>query len=515
MKRLDFVCHSLQALCLICLLGQAGIDFSYENIISVFLAVAGLSIFIQYLRISRPFDDSPLSTLALFGFSMTALYVSLVAQTMSLNSLVRSLRTPVETFSVLTAVLMIGTVVHYCHRKFRPFRQTSDTIGNLFLTPLGLHDVPKPLALWLIAPIGYIALLSGNANIGDVSGKFVQAFSFAIWLPFLIPAYYRQYGEAYCKISRQIPLLVAHVVLVVGVGVAINARQVMFIGPVTAGLLYFIVAVRETTPMPPKSIFKVSVGLILGLTGTLLASNLITGMEIARGKRDRATFSEMIEETIRATTDSVKLQQYRDKTQLNSILLPYDENYLENPLLGRLSETKFHDNMIYFSGTFDDSQRDAILAQTQFKILATLPQPVLDTLEIKVDKNNNYFSMGDMYREQISGEGYGGFATGSIWADLITLGGPFWPLLVSILCLLTFILLDSLTLQRNILFMAAPALSLTWTLFIYGMGAESLAAKFIFLARLLPEKLILFALLLSVIRFFVKDTIFLKAPRRT
>lgn len=514
MKRLDFICHTLQALCAACLLVQISVDFSYENIIPVFMAVAGLSIFIQYMRISRPFDDSPISSLALFGYSMTALYVSLVAQTMSLQPLVRYLRAPLETFSTLTIILLIGTSVHYIHRKFQPFRLSSDKIGNFLLTPLGIHDVPKPLALWLISPLGYIALLKGGANIGDVSGKFVQALSFTIWLPFLIPAYYRQYGEAYCRLNKQIPLLIAHILMVVGVGVAINARQVMFIGPVTVGLLYFMVAVRENTPMPQKSVIKISVAIAMGLAGTILAANLVTGMEIAREKREHATFTEMIEETFRASADPVKLQQYRERSRMQSFFSLYDENYLENPLLGRLSETKFHDNMIYFSGTFNESQREVVLEETIFKIIATLPQPVLDALEIKVNKSTIAFSMGDIYREQISGDGVGSYNTGSVWGDVLTLSGPYWPFATALLCLVTFILLDTLTLQREILYMAAPGLCLSWTLFIYGVGSESLAAKFLFLFRLLPEKIFLFSILLALTKIPFKNVIFLKAPRR-
>jgi hypothetical protein len=513
MNRLGFVCHTLQLVCGLCVLLQAGIDFSYDNMLSVLIAAAGISVFVQYMRLSRPFDDSPLSSLALFGFCMTAIFVSLVSQSLAWVPFVQSLRAPLQTFSMLACVLVIAVVVHYVYRKFLPLRGFSESLATTLITPLGAHDVPRPVLIWCLAPIGYIPMILGQAAIGDVGGKFIQALEFMTWLPFLIVAFHRRFGDDYCLLRRQAPLLALHFMVVAGFGVANNARQIIFIGPVIAALLYMIYAVQESGPMPHKSIAKIAASFCIAGLMVVLMTDLVTGMEIARKIRQGATATQMLEATWEASTDKAQLAEYRDQVKTEALFNSYDEVYLSNPLLNRLSETKFHDNMLFFALQFDDEQRANVIDLLLQKIGSILPQPVIKFFKVDINKLDDAHSLGDVYKDQALGLGWGGYATGSIWADVRLVGGLWWPLVAAGISLVSFMLLDTLTRNSEGLWVCPAALALTWTIFIYGFGGESLAYKSFFYIRYLPEKILLYCMALSGLKLLIPHAMYKLAPR--
>lgn len=506
MKRITFISTALAGITVLCLALQVCISSEYDNLVSATLASASVLLFLFYLGSSKPISDSPLSTIALLGYVVTGIYASLLSQTLSWRALSEGLRGPVETYSTLSIVLLIGTSTHFLYRKLVSLREVSERIGAILVKPLQIDRPPPPLYIWILSPLGFAPFLMGSSEIGNVSGKAVDALSFLVWLPFLIPAYYRIYGERYCNLNHQIGLLLVHISLLVIVGVAINARQIMFIGPMTALLLYFLVSASDLRPIPRRSIIKTLVAAAFFVIGIQYSADIITAMEVVRGKRDGASFSEMISETTQTLFDDFAIRSYREQQSLKSILSQYDENYLSNPLLGRLSETKFHDNMIYFSGTFNESQQREVIEKIKSKTVTILPQPILDALKVKEKKEDTLHSMGDVYKAQVTGQPLGGYATGSIWADVLVISGPLWPILTAALCLSSFILLDSMqTSTKALQTIAPPALCLIWTIFIYGLGGESIAHKAFLFFRQIPEKILVYGVLLFLLRSFIKQ----------
>ncbi len=501
--RLSFVCTVMGLSTVLCVFLQLLIDASYDNVLGCILSAIALGSFFSYLALSDAMQDSPISSLGLFGLSMSTMFVSLVAQTISLRPYVEGLRAPVETFQILGSVLVLATLTHYIYRRFSPLRGASQQIAKNVFGPLGLHDVPRPIFFWILTPIGYLSLVKGTASVGDVGGKLVQALGFIVWLPFAIPAFYRAFGERYCNISRQVPFLITHVVLVALIGAALNARQLMFIGPVTAALVYFVIASREKGPIcaaSVKRLFLIMAGVTIVSVGS---TRLILSMEVAREKREYSSKVEMLKETYETLFDEERILRYEAQKELRSIFSPYDENYLKNPLLGRLSLTKFHDNMIFMSLRFNEDQRSALASDTVFKLTALLPQPVLDWLETGIDKNHSLFSIGDAYKEQAYGSGYGGFVSGSIWADTLTLGGDFWMLWVIAICLTSFLALDSMSLISPSYLVISPlAMALAWMVFTSGVESDSIYGKCFFLLRALPERIIIYLAFWNIFKFF-------------
>ena len=109
------------------------------------------------------------------------------------------------------------------------------------------------------------------------------------------------------------------------------------------------------------------------------------------------------------------------------------------------------------------------------------------------------FSMGDVHLNLMTGSEMGSFVTGSLWADVYALTGPFMPFVSAVLMLLTFIMLDSLTRLDSGHFISPAALCATWPIFVYGMGGESLAFKASLLLRDIPQRALLYALALALV----------------
>jgi len=342
---------------------------------------------------------------------------------------------------------------------------------------LGVLDVPKPQALWVLTCLGLASLIQGGAGFGDVSGKALQAMNFMIWLPFLILVYCRQFGDAYASMKTQLPLVAIFALVVVGIAVVRNARQLMFIGPLIATLMYMAVAVREPGPMPRKSIARIGAGLVMGVVAVVLLADLVTAMAVVRDKRDEVKGLELIKETFYTLQDGAKLDAYHERGYLETVQGLYDENYLDNPLLGRLSETKFHDNMLYLSRDLSASGRERVIEENITKVILLLPQPFIDFLGLKINKQEHSYSMGDVYVQDVLGMSQGGYITGSIWADSVAIFGDFWPFVIFLILVVYCMAFDAMSKALPVLVIAPVGFCSAYAIFMYGIGGESLAIK--------------------------------------
>lgn len=501
MTRFQLFARAMQWTCLACGALQLVIDASHDNLWSALLIVGPTLLIYQYLDRSRATVDYPVSSLAIIGFNVTSSLASLVAQTTSWVPVSHLLRGPIATFSVLAAVSVIAVGVHWVYRHLAATVSLRDGLAMHVFRPLGVLDAPPVATLWAMAVLGSMSTLQGGAAFGDAGGKLFQALGFLQWLPFAIPLYHQKYGDRYCNMKKQIPLLIAFTAALMAIGLLRNARQLMLIGPVQAALVYLIWAMQDPSAIGKRTLVKAGAALGVILIGVTLFTDVAVAMALARDKRETLTPWQMAKETYQLLGEREKLADYRLKGELAARLQTYDEAYLGNPILARFSETKFQDNMLYFALNFNERQRSDVLNANVERLLMTLPQPVLDLLKIKLDKQRNAYSMGDFYRYQNEGApALGGFATGSMWADVIVIGEDFAPFLVAVLFLVLFLCFDSLSLRGEIFVVSPIVLGGTWGILLYGLGSESLAAKLAFLLRDMPQKVLIYALLAFLLK---------------
>ncbi len=510
LTKMNFIFHALQAICLLCGVLQLVIDPSGDGMIETLCVVASTSLVLQYLRRSRSFNDYPVSSLAILGLCATTQFMSLVAQTMNWKPLGHMLRVPVMTFSLLAGVQVMVVAAHWFVRHSKALQSTRQFIAERVVLPIGGFSVPSVGMIWWMAFFGAIAMLVGGVSeTGNVGGKFFEALSFMAYLPYMIPLYYIAFGERYCSMRKQVVFIVLYALVIVGIGMARNVRQLMLIGPVQALFIYFIYSMQDARPVTKNSVKKLLVVLVLGLVALQFVADLATAMVINRDKRRTASPIDMVSETIATLGDRTRIAMYRQQAFDEALYANYDEAYIPNPVLARFSETKFHDNMFFISTQLSDAAKEDLADVILDKIKVLLPQNVLKKLNIRLDKNRFMFSMGDYYRVLHMDEyAYGGYATGSVWADVLNLFGWWSPVFVFGMLVLSFTLMDPLSRAKiGILNISPVALCASWPIFIYGLGGESLVARIGIAFREIPQRLILFVLAYWFFSLFAKPAI--------
>lgn len=492
----------LNGVALLAAAGQLLIDSDAVNALAVLLVTASVIGTMQYLERTHAFDDAPISSLAVLGLCVTTQWASLMAQTLAGNGLVEGLKMPLETFSMLFVVQALAVGSHGLYRRFQPLRVVRGAIAEAVAAPLGLYRPPSPTALWLMSLIGAGSLAVGSAEAGDAGGKLFQAFAVFAWLPAMIPILYARYGSAYCRISAQIPLLAGYALLLVGIGLARNGRSLMIVGPIQLLLVMLIYGLRDHRPATRRWVATLVAGALAAGLFTFAARDLATAMVVVRDQRETMQPLDLLQETVAALGDRGKLELYRDSEAGMSRFEVYDEIYLDNPLLARFSETKFHDNMLAILEQLNEEERASIGEVTWMKTLAQLPQPLLNRLGIAVDKERYEFSMGDYYRSMTENEQYlGGYAIGSIWTDMLAVFDWWAPLVAVLIFVPVYISLDILSrIDRDGGLELSPlAVCIAWSVFLYGLSADSLAARIAFFVRDHPQRLLLYALVAGLL----------------
>ncbi len=501
MRSSRFIVVLLLALALLAFAAQFGIDFTPDNIAASCLVLASSLAILLYILWTGAIQTHPMSTFAIFGFCVTSQLGALLAQSANGISLTQNLRQPVETFAWLATYQGVALLAHALYRTFsRPQEQQQSSFLRTVLERAGLYTAPSVGALWIMGLIGVCGQLLGSSQ--GALGKIGQSFAFVAWAPFLIPMFAAEIGTAYCNKKKHYPFLVLYIAAIALLGMAANARGLMLSGLMTIAIFSLLRAMRSAQPVRASQIGKFALlGLLLAAMAIPL-SDLMVAMSIARKSRAIASPMKMVEDTFYYVTQPDQLKTQREREKQGSSLSSYDETYFDNPLLARLMETKFHDNALYFASRIAAKDEDKLWDVTGDFLWATLPDPALKALKVKVDKDSLRFSMGD-YLSYLGGAGdLGGFKTGSGFGQGMAMFGYFFPLLYFCLCPILFWSVDLLSYRAAQGGMLVSALGMLgiWRMFQYGITAESLQYLFMAVVRGLPQNIVMFLLTLTLAR---------------
>lgn len=494
----------MQGIALLCVICQICIEAHSDNLNCVALVVASSSLVIQYLWRSKAAIDYPNSSLALLGLCVTTQFAALVAQTLSWTPFIAMLRWPLFTFSVLAAVLVLAVFTHWVYRHLAFTNSLTASIANNVLAPIGAFTAPPAHTLWIMGGIGMVAMLSSGVATGDVGGKAFQALSFLAYIPFMIFLYHRLYGNSYCNMKKQGPLLIAFTISLMMVAMARNARQVMVTGPVQICLILLIYFLQDPAPITKRTITRLLTAAAAIAIAIALFTDVAIAMVITRDKLQNLTPLERIKDSVEVWMDRPRLKRYQEAFFNSAEFLRYDEAYLANPVLSRFSETKFHDNNIYFSSTVNESEHKELVQLSKDKLLNILPQPVLDALDIDLQKNSYSFTFGDFNRYLREGpnDTLGGFVTSSIWGHIIALFGLEWAApVVVILLMFSYVMLDSYSRRGRGFDVAPMAMCSTWAVFINGLSGDSLIYNIGFYVRDFPQRLMLYLIVYAGVKY--------------
>ena len=493
----------LLALLSISFLLQLLIDFSSINIACAIIVLTSACATLLYIRWTDVIQTHALSTFSIFGFCLTTQAGALIVQSMSWTSMSKDLYQPIETFSTLALYQFIAILAH-CIFRILTHKQTtfSPSLLRSLFSKMGLYDIPKVQNLWHMGWLGLLSyLFSGGAEVGN---KLIAGLNFLTWAPFLIPVFVTQIGNTYCNVKRNYTWLFLFTMLIVMLGLLMNARVIIFNGGMTIALLLLLSALRSAKTPTYSQLTKTGLSLVVLAALSVPLSDLATAMVIARTSGPRISPIKMVEKTFDALGDPLAIQEYRQSAKSKVNYSFYNEGYISSPIAGRIVETQFHDNALHFSKSFTSSSERNLREISIDFILAIFPQPFLDFLEIDVQKSDLPFSMGDYLVYERHGIKLGGFKTGSIFAQGGVLFGWFFPLIYLLICLVLFSLMDLLTIRsvNTQTALAVPAMLIIWKLFISGITGESINQIISFILRNLLQVMIIYLIILNSSRLF-------------
>jgi hypothetical protein len=484
----------LQLLAVVCLLAQLVIAPEADNIDCVAMVVLTSSLMLQYLWHSEAMTEYPLSSLALLGFTASSQFVALVSQTVDGAPFVEHLRAPLLTFSVLGVAHLSALLAHFIYRKFLPLSGSASFIATRLYAPMNIHRIPTPAAVWLLGGIGMVSFIGGGGDMGDVGGKFLAALGFLVWMPFMLPLYRDLLGERYASIKVHMPFIIGWALVIAAVAVARNNRATIFVGPVQLAIVFLVFKCREKQLVSTRFIKNLVLSAVAMAVLMPQLSDLMLAMQITREQRGTISAKEQLKETLDVFVDKHRIHQLREAGLASVGTEMYDEVYLSNALMSRFTETKFHDNMLFFGQQFGDEEKAGIIDHQLLRVVALLPQNVLDALDIKLDKYSLGYSNGDFYVNRATGAPMGSFLTGSVWADIHVLTGSWMPMATLVLLWMIFITLDSLTRFEPGKFISPIGLCTAYMVYLNGVGGDSIFTKFSQVTRGNLQQVLLYAL---------------------
>jgi hypothetical protein len=485
---------------------QFAIDPSIENVASSCIVLASALTVILYLRGTSALEQHPLSSIAIFGFCVSTQLGALLVQTAARTSLAGSLQIPFYTFGSLALYQLIALSMHVVYRFFSVRKAADSGLMRGFLTWAGIYQTPSCGALWYMGCVGLPTILFWKSE--GVLGKIAVGFNFLAWAPYLIPIYAAEVGDSYCSVRLNRLLLVLYTGAFAVLGLAINARGIIFAGIATVGLLYLLRAMRSDAVLTGRALKQIGVLalIVLAVSGPL--SDLTAAMVIARQMRGKVSAVTMARTTLRIWRDPRVMAAYKTDNQVASRFSVYDEHYIASPLLARLVQTKYYDTAFYFASTLTTDDAKARLRDVSLKFAwAVFPTPVLHALGIDIDKEDLDFSMGDYLAYLSRGIPVGGHKTGNMFAQGVVLFGPLFPFLYAAICLLLFGLMDLLTVRsaKGPARLSTVGMLEIWGFFMGGIVYESLHNLLLLFIRNFGQTLLIYVLVLTPTRLLRRE----------
>ena len=495
---------------LLCAMGQLLIDASGVNVICVFIVVAISTVTFHLVIKGSVFRALPLPALMVLGFNVSTMSGALIAQTLSLRSLVYNLQVPLITF-VLCALFQISLLVAlFIFLSSSNLRSKIRAINRRVFGRMGIMQAPSPVQLWMIGLIGSAAMLwsasdmYGDTNqYGDVGAKFIAGMGYLAFAPFIVPILDKLYPSVRASSTMKASkwLLLGYMVLLLVIAMIRNSRGTFMMGITNLGIAAMLLMLLGQLSVTARLRRGLVISAVMVLMVAPIVADFSTAMLVARGERSDVSGAKLVTLTFAAFNDKLALERYRKAVAFTVGSGDYEENYLANPFVARFVNTKFFDNTLAYEDVRTGARAAMLWAVTLDKISALLPTPVLGVLGIGINKENLQFSMGDaLYNAQMSSS-LGGYKTGSPIGHGMGLMGFFVFIAVIPLFLLAFIAMQSLTLVVGSFVVISPVILLQ-LMSVYGLAvSDSLLDPIGMMLRTLPQNILIYWMVFHATRW--------------
>ena len=427
---------------------QLAFTFDAGNLAMSALLLAGNGLGYAYALRQERLRRFPLSSLMLLGYTFSYFTLPLLGQLLALQPITHHLIHPVldEGYALLGLLALIGGHVLYAHGA--PLLALRNALRKHVYVRTGFFREPRLPQLWLMGLLGVVAailLRSYAEHAGGIGHAVLNGLRPFVYVPYvllLLPAWSARQRVA----RRHLVALLPYSAVLVVLSFITNSRAYLLMGFASLLILYAYLMACGRLRLPRVRPRNLIVLALLALLVIGPVTQLAMTMVVVRGMRTELGPLQLVEQTWRVYRAGGVAEAYAQQMQPSSQQAGVGEVYFDNLFLNRLANLRFVDNAVVNAGQLAGPQRDYFRSIEYGKVLALMPQPLIDLLGLPVDKAAvTKGSSGDFLLYAVTGDSsvIGGFATGSLLVNLRLTFGMLWPLLLMALSAIVFAFVDA------------------------------------------------------------------------
>ncbi len=429
---------------------------SSSTLLAALLILAGGILGVSTLARPELMRAYPISSSMLLGYTASYFLMPPIVTLAEWKPVTNNLDHPVLVFVHAFLCLLFLLGAHLFYRRSALTKRLRVFVVCRIHRPLGFFRVPGNTQFLLLGALGLAAMAYQIFVVGSAreealgaDNKLMQAMYPLVYLPYCILVR-PLLGDRTARTSLRWKLvLLGYTAMLLYVSMGNNSRASFLIGIASISLAYgYAMAIRLVPPriLRPRNVVLVALALV-----TLLGpvADLATSMVIVRTQRSDLPAEELIDATLATMHDTHAIAQQRRSD--NTISFDWDEYYVDNLFMSRLSNPKFADESLELAMRQDASARHRLRVLEWQHLLSVIPRPVIEAFGLPVDKNLVSTSSGGDLMLFITTGDYDvlrGFRTGSIFGSGYALFGWFYPLVLALTAIVIFVLADAQTTRR-------------------------------------------------------------------
>lgn len=370
---------------------------SLKNLFGCLMAGISFSVFRYFLKsryvINFPFGFLMFSSMFLYRF------LPLIATIIEGKPISYGFENSIETFIYETFLFLIGAFAFFVANR-NSINPCENNVIQKVLYKLNFFKISNS-TLWILGLFGFIVkfsiLSAGNAEYGDVGGKFFAGLEYLIYAPLIL--FFPKLISIQNFTKKKWLWIYTGIVFLMSI--ATNSREQIIAPFAIIILLYFIYSVREGLRI--TSLISLPRILILGFIiffGIQTISDLSMAMLYTRSIRGDIGKKELLEETLDTFGDKKLLKELNatvkgERTELTNYQQGWTEVYIDNFMLNRYANMRISDQTLYLAGIvgYGNSKMQNYFLN---RLLALVPTPIIGLFDIDLNKEDLQYSPGDL-----------------------------------------------------------------------------------------------------------------------
>ena len=428
---------------------QLAMAFSSANLAMSVLLLAGNGLGYAYALRQDRLRRLPVSSLMLLGYTFSYFTLPPLGQLLALQPITHHLIHPVldEGYALLGLLALIGG--HVLYARSAPLLALRNALRKHVYARTGFFRELRLPQLWLMGLLGVVAIVlvrSYAAHAGGIGHAVLNGLRPFVYVPYILLLLPAWSGRQRVGKSHLVALFPYSALLVV-LSFITNSRAFLLMGFASLLLLYAYLVACGRLRLPrvrPRNVIVMAL-LVMLVIGPV--TQLAMAMVVVRGLRAELSPLQLVEQTWRTYRAGGVTQAYARLMQPAALQQAgVGEVYFDNLFLNRLANLRFVDNAVVNARQLAGPQRDYFRDIEYGKVLALMPQPLIDGLGLPVDKAAvTKGSSGDFLLYAATGDDsvVGGFRQGSLLVDFEVTFGMLWPLGLALLSALVYAFADA------------------------------------------------------------------------